>query len=93
MKASKKTKYLGLARELKILWKLKETVISIIVGALGTVRKSLEKRLKGLEIRGRTKTFKSTAIFTQKNPGDIRRLSVTQTLVKDLNFLGETLKE
>ena len=38
-------KYLDLARELKKLENMKMMVIPIVVGALGTVPKGLEKRL------------------------------------------------
>ena len=34
-----KDKYLGLDRELKKLWKIKGTLITIAVGVLGTVHK------------------------------------------------------
>ena len=50
----KMDKYMDLARELKRLWNMKVKVIPIVVGALGTVPKSLEKRL---EIRGRIETI------------------------------------
>ena len=39
----KKDKYLDIARELKRLWNMKVTVIPIVVGALGTFTKSVEK--------------------------------------------------
>ena len=39
----KMDKYLDLARELKKLWNMNVKVILIVVGALGTVPKSLEK--------------------------------------------------
>jgi len=39
-------RYQDLARELKRLWKVETKVIPIVVGALGTVTKSLEKNLK-----------------------------------------------
>ena len=35
----KKEKYLDLARELKKLWNIKVTIISIVIGAFGTVTK------------------------------------------------------
>ena len=38
-KSEKQDKYLHLARELKIFWNMKVTVIPIIVGAFGTVPK------------------------------------------------------
>ena len=37
----KKDKYLELTKELKKLWNMKVTVIPIVIGALGTVTKSL----------------------------------------------------
>ena len=42
----KKDKYLDLARELKILWNMKVTIVPIMIGALGTITKGL---LNGLE--------------------------------------------
>ena len=45
-------KYWDLAREQKNLWKMKVTVIPIIVGVLGMVSKSSEKKLE-VEIKGR----------------------------------------
>ena len=57
MKGSEKLiKYLVFARELKNLWKMKLTMIPIMVRALRTIPKNLEKRLKKLEIRGITET-------------------------------------
>ena len=41
----KKDKYLDLAWELKKLWKMKVTIVPIVIGALGTITKEL---LKGL---------------------------------------------
>ena len=42
----KMDKYLDLAREVKKLWNMKVKVIPIVVGALGTVPKGLEKGLE-----------------------------------------------
>ena len=39
----KRDKYQHLARELKKLWNMKLTVISIVIGALGTIPKGLVK--------------------------------------------------
>jgi len=39
-------KYQNLARELKRLWKVNTNIIPVVVGALGTTRKSPEKNLK-----------------------------------------------
>ena len=44
--SEKKDKYLNLARELKKLWKMKVTIITIVIGALGTVTEELVKRLE-----------------------------------------------
>ena len=44
--------YQDLSREMKKLWKMKLIVIPIVVRALGTVFKKLEKRVNKLEIRG-----------------------------------------
>ena len=43
----KRDKYLDIARDLKKLWKMKVTIIPIVIGAFGTVTKGL---LKGLEV-------------------------------------------
>ena len=56
-------KYLDLARELKKLWNMKVKVIPIVVGALGTVPKGLERGLENLEIRGRIDTIQNTALL------------------------------
>ena len=50
-------KYLDFARELKKLWNMKMMVVPIVVGALETVSKGLEKRLEELKIRERTDTI------------------------------------
>ena len=64
MKANEKIdKYLDLPRELKRLWNIKETVISIVVVAFGTVNRDLEKRLAELEIRGRMETIHTTTLL------------------------------
>ena len=54
---------MDLARELKKLWIMRVKVIPIVVGALGTVPINLEKRLEGLEIRGRIETTQTTALL------------------------------
>ena len=59
LKVSKKDKYLDTARKLEKLWNMRAKVIPIVVGALGTVPKSLEE----LEIRGRIETIQTTALL------------------------------
>ena len=50
---------------------MKVTVVSIIIGALGTIPKGLVKGLKDLEIRGRAKTIQTTALL--RSPRILRR--------------------
>ena len=45
-------KYSDLTRELKNLWNMKVMVRPIVVGALGTVSKGLEKSPRELAIKG-----------------------------------------
>ena len=67
---------------------MKVTIVPIVIGALGTVTKGLLKGLGDLEIGGQMETIKTTVIAenghnTETSPGDLRRLSVTQTPVKN----------
>ena len=57
----KKDKYLDLARELKKLWNMQVTIMSIVIGAFGTVR--LLKGLEDLEVGGRVETIQTTALL------------------------------
>ena len=59
----KKDKYLDLARELKKPWNIKVTIISIVIGAFGTVTKGLLKGLEYLEVGGRVETIQMTALL------------------------------
>ena len=59
----KKDKYLDLTRELKKLWNMRVKVVPIVIGALGTVPKGLEKSLSELEIKGRIETIQTTALL------------------------------
>ena len=59
----KRDKYLDLAREMKNLWNMKMTMITIINGALGTVTKGLVQGLEHLEIRGRVEILQTTALL------------------------------
>ena len=56
-----KDRYLNLARELKKLWKV--SVVSIVIGAFGTVTEVLLKCLEDLEGGGRVKTIQTTALL------------------------------
>ena len=59
----KKDKYLDLARELKKLWNMQVTIISIVIGAFGTVTKGLLKGLEDLEVGGRVETIQTTMLL------------------------------
>ena len=84
LKKCEKDNYLDLARELKKLWNLKVTIIPIVIGAFGTVTKGLLKGLGDLKVGGRVETIQTTnGQNTVKNPGDLMRLAVTQTPMKD----------
>ena len=85
--SEKKDKYLDLAKELKKKQNMKMTVIPILISALSTVPKGLVKGLENLEknwISGDHPNYNIIKIGqnTEKSPGDLRRLAVTQTLVK-----------
>ena len=54
----KRNKNIDLARVLKNLGKMKETVIPIVIDALGTVTKGLLQGLEDLKIRGSVRPFK-----------------------------------
>ena len=61
-------------------------VIPIVVGALGTIHKVLEKGLKDLEIRGQVETIQTTALRSVTIPRKVMEtcgLAVTQTPVKN----------
>ena len=84
----KRDKYLDLARELKKLWNMKVTIIPIVIGTFGTVTKGLLKGLDDLEVGGPSGDHTNNSIIengqnTEKSPGDLRRLAVTQSPVKD----------
>ena len=66
---------------------MRETVIPVVVGALGTFPKSLEKILKevGNQKKNRSNLDQSIVKIkqnTEKSPGDVRKFVVTQTPVK-----------
>ncbi len=83
---------------MKKLWKMKVTIVPIVIGTLGTETKGLLKGLKDLEVGGRVETIQMTALLktaTILSPGDLRRLAVTQTPVKDhqLTLMRKNKKE
>ena len=66
---------------------MKVTIIPIMIGAFGRVTKGLLKGLEELDVGGRVETIKEKIIEnsenTEKSSGDLRRLAVTQTPVKE----------
>ena len=66
---------------------MKVTFIPIVSDALGTITEGLIKGKEDLEIRGRLETIHYCIIVIGKNieksPGDLKRLAVIQTPVKD----------
>ena len=80
--SEKKDKYLNLARELKKLWNMKVTIMPIVIGALVT------KGPGGLGSWRTGRDYPNDSIAedgqnTETSPGDLRRLVVTQTPVKN----------
>ena len=64
IKESKRiNKYLDLARELKMLWNMKVTVIPVVVGALGIVPKALGKKTGISENRRENRNHPDYNIF------------------------------
>ena len=59
----KKDKCLDLARQLKKLWNMKETIVPIVIGALSTITKGLLKGLEDLEVGGRVETIQMKALL------------------------------
>ena len=43
IQSGRKNKYLDLARELKKIWNIRLTLITIVAGLLGTVQKDMKK--------------------------------------------------
>ena len=92
-------KWLDLAGELKKLLNMKVTTIPIIISVLGTVTKGLVQEQEVLEIRGRVETNQTSALLrsdnTEKSPGDLRGLAITQTPVENHQLMPvwKTLNE
>ena len=83
--SEKKGKYLDLGRELKKLWNMKVMIVQIVIGALGTITKGL---LKGFGNWRTGRDYRNNSIAKngqnpETSPGDLRRLAVTQTSVKN----------
>ena len=60
------------------------TVIPIVIGALGTVSKGFVQGLEDLEIsRDHPNSIVEIGPNTKKSPRDLKRLAISQTLVKE----------
>ena len=66
--------YVDHTKELKKLWKMKVTIIPIVIDAFGTVTKGLLKGLEGLEVGGRVEIIQTTLLRT---PGILRSVRET----------------
>ena len=88
-KCEKRDKYLHLAREQRKLWNMRVTAISIIIGALRTVLKGLERGLENFEIWRRIETIQTTTIL--KSAKILRRLLETWGDLLSLKLQGKTI--
>ena len=74
---------------------MKVTIILIVIGTLGTETKELLKGLEDLAAGGDhpNNNIIENGQNTEKSSGDLRKLAVTQTPVKDhqLRLMGKTL--
>ena len=61
--SEKEDEYLDLARVLNKLWDMTMTVLSIVIGTLGTVTLGLIQELDGLKIAGRAEIIKTIALL------------------------------
>ena len=85
----KNDKYLELARELKMLWNMKLTIVPIVVGALGTTTKGLLKDLEDLEVGGQAETIQMTALL--RTARILRRVPETWVDLLSLKLQGKTI--
>ena len=79
---------------------MKVTIVPIMIGALGTITKGIIKKPGGLGSWRTGRDYPNDSITensqnTEKSPGDLRRLAVTQTPVRNhqLILMWKTLKE
>ena len=61
---------------------MKVTIVPIVIGAFGTITKGLLKGLEDMDVGGRidypNDSITENSHNTEKSPGDLRRLAVTQ---------------
>ena len=87
--SEKKDKYLDLARELKKLWNMEVMIVSIVIGALGTITKGLLKGLEDLEVGGRVQIIQTTALL--RTARILRRVLETWEDLLSLKLHGKTI--
>ena len=94
--SEKKDWCLDLAMELKKLFNTKGMIIPIVIGVLGTLVKGSIQRLGNNRTSGHYTNYSFIEIGqnTENSPGDLKRIAVTQTPVKDhqLTLMRKTLK-
>ena len=77
----KKGKYLDLARELKKLWNMNVSIVPIVIGSFGTVTEGFGSwRTSGYNLND---SITEDGQNTEKSHGDLRRLAVHKTSVKN----------
>ena len=59
------------------------TVIAMVVNILATIAKGLEKKNERIGNLKKARDNSNHSKNTEESPGDLRRLAVAQTLVKD----------
>ena len=77
--SERKDKNLDFASELRNLWNINVTVITIVAGVLGMIPKRLVRGMEEFDIGGQAETIQTT----ENSPEDPRRLAVDQTPVKN----------
>ena len=88
--SEKKDKYPDLARELKKLWNMKVTIVSIVIGAFGTINKGLLKGLEvKLEVSGWVETIQTTTLL--RTARILRRVLETWGDLLSLKLQGKTI--
>ena len=85
----KRDKYLDLTRELKKLWNMKVTIITIVIGAFDTVTKGILRGLEDLEVGFRVETIQTTALL--KTDRILRRVLETWGDLLSLNIQWKTI--
>ena len=86
--SKKRDKYVDLAGELKKLWNMKVTDVLIVINAFGTIPTGLVKTLEDFKNQRTSGDHPDYCIIkigynTEKSPGDLRKLAVIQTPMKD----------